>query len=406
MHPGGGDRLIHQLANLLQQQGRGAGQLLAGQLCLQPFFQLAQGVAAALLLREGDLALLGAPDQLVAQLVGPQVGKAAQLAAGLAVELQILQLAGGIETVKTALGADVVDGGCIPEQRVGQRLAGFEHLVHAEQRHHPLHRQADVEVVAANPLAAVAEQIVGAIEPVAVARAHPQHRAVGSPAADIHHQHHGVFGEARLEFKTGCHRFVEKLHLLEAGDAGRLAQNGDGLTVALFASQALKVDRTADHRLTDRSAELLFRLLTDVEHHGADDIFEQGDLGGLEAVGAEEGFRRLDVVALVRLLQIALQRRGAKAELVDQPLFAHLAPHRLGPGHHGAAQLEILALLAVGQPFGQQTGDGIPVRRVQGGGEVAGGAEIEQPRAALFHHGHGTVGGTVIKSDKHGQSDS
>jgi len=53
-------------------------------------------LAIEFLLREGDLALLGTPYQLVAQLVGPQACQTPQLAAGLAVELQILQLAGGV----------------------------------------------------------------------------------------------------------------------------------------------------------------------------------------------------------------------------------------------------------------------------------------------------------------------
>ena len=174
------------------------------------------------------------------------------------------------------------------------------------------------------------------------------------------------------------------------------------MAVALFPCQTLEVDRTADHRLADRGTELLLRLLADVEHHGADDVLKQGDLGGLEAIGTEEGFRRFDVVAVIRLFQIALQRSAAKAELVDQSLFTHLAANHLGAGDHGATQLEILRLLGGCQPFGQQTGDGIPVGRMQGGGEVAGCAEIEQPGATLFHHGHGTVGGAVIKSDKHG----
>ena len=141
----------------------------------------------------------------------------------------------------------------------------------------------------------------------------------------------------------------------------------------------------------------------DVEHHGADDVFKQGDLGGLEAISAEEGFRRFDVVAVVRLFQIALQRGTAKAQLVDQSLFAHLAANHLGAGDHGATQLEVLRLLGGGQPFGQQTGDSIPVGGMQGGGEIAGCAKIQQPGATLFHHGHGTVGGAVIKSDKHGR---
>ncbi len=338
--------------------------------------------------------------------MGAQTGEAPQLAAGQAVELQILQLAARLQAVETALGADVVDGGSIPEQRMGQRLAGLEGLVHAEQRHHALHRQPDVEVVAADALTAVAEQIAAAIELGAMARAHPQHRTVGGTAADVHHQHHRILVEAGLEFEAGCHRLIEKLHLLESGEARRLAQDGDGLTVALFPRQSLEVDRAADHGPANWCAELLLRLAPHVQHHGADDVFEQGDLRCLEAVGAEEGFGRLDVVAVVRLFQIALQRSGAEAELVDQPLFAYLAAYRLGPGYHGAAQLEVLALLGRRQSFGQQAGDGIPMGGVQGGGKIVGTAQVQQPRAALFHHGDGTVGGTVIKSDKHGQPDS
>ena len=274
--------------------------------------------------------------------------------------------------------------------------------MHAEQRHHALHRQADVEVVAADALAAVAEQIAAAIQPVAVARAHAQHGAVRGTAAYVHHQHHGILAESCLELEASGHRLVEKLHPLEAGEAGRLTQDGDGLAVALLPGQPLEVDRATDHRLAHRGTCLLLRLVADVQHHGADDVLEQGNLGRLEAVGPEEGFRRLDVVTVIRLLQVALQRRPAEAEFVDEPLFAHLATHRLSPGHHGAAQLEVLSLLGAGQPFGQQAGDGVPVRGVQGGGEVVGTGEGQQPGAALFHHGDGTVGGTVIKSDKHG----
>ena len=354
-----------------------------------------------LVVGEGDLALLGAPHQLMAQLVGPQAGEARELAAWLAVELEILQLAGGIQAVETALGTDVIDGGGVPEQGMGQWLAGLEGLVHAEQRHHALHGQADVEVVAPDALAAVTEQIAAAIQLVTVARAHAQYGAVGGPAPDVHHQHHRILGEARFELEAGGHRLIEELHPLEPGEACRLPQDGDGLAVALFPRQSLEVDRSADHRLADGAARLLLRLPAHVQHHGADNVLEQGDLGSLEAIGPEKGFGGLDVVALVRLFQIARQRRTAEAQLVDESLFAHLAAHRLGPGHHGTAQLEVFALLDGGQPFGQEAGDGVPVGGVQGGGKVMGTGEGQQPGAALFHHGDGTVGGTVIKSDEH-----
>ncbi len=363
-------------------------------------------MAIQLLLREGDFALLGTPYQLVAQFVSAQIGQPSQFAARQAVELQILQLTRGIQAVETALGADVVDGGGIPEQRVRQRFTGLEGLVHAEQRHHAFHCQPDIEVIAADALAAVAEQIAAAIQLVAMARAHAQHGAVCGAAADIHHQHDGVFIQPRLELEAGRHGFIEELHLLEPGQTGRLGQDGDGLPVALFPCQPLKVDRSTYHGAAHLSAKLLLRLAAYVQHHGADDVFEQGDLGSLEAVGAEEGFRRLDVIAIVRLLQIALQRRSAEAEFVDQPLFPHLAAYRLGTGNHRAAQLEVFGLLGRCQPFGQQAGDGVSVGRVQRGGEIAGTAQSQQPGAALFHHGDGTVGSTVIKSDKHGQPDS
>ena len=43
---------------------------------------------------------------------------------------------------------------------------------------------------------------------------------------------------------------------LEPGEACRLAQDGDGLTVALFSRQPLEVDRATDHGPADRRTEL------------------------------------------------------------------------------------------------------------------------------------------------------
>ncbi|MNL69221.1 hypothetical protein D3C87_1940490 [compost metagenome] len=80
------------------------------------------------------------------------------------------------------------------------------------------------------------------------------------------------------------------------------------LMVSVIAAQALEVDGASNHRLGNCIRHLRLRLLTDVQHHGADQIFKQRDLLGLESAGTEKGFWRFHEVNFFRIVNVLAQR--------------------------------------------------------------------------------------------------
>ncbi|CZY53384.1 Uncharacterised protein [Enterobacter hormaechei] len=84
------------------------------------------------------------------------------------------------------------------------------------------------------------------------------------------------------------------------------------LLVGFVAAQPLKVNRTANHRLGDGIRHLGLRLIADVQHHRADQIFKHRHLLRLQAAGAEEGFRRFNEVDLFRVFNVLPEGREAK----------------------------------------------------------------------------------------------
>ena len=101
------------------------------------------------------------------------------------------------------------------------------------------------------------------------------------------------------------------------------------LLVGFVAAQPLEVDRTANHRLGDGIRHLGLRLIADVQHHRADQIFKHRHLLWLQAAGAEEGFRRFNEVDLFRIFNVLPE--GREAELHAGTVKAdRTAQQRLG----------------------------------------------------------------------------
>lgn len=224
-------------------------------------------------------------------------------------------------------------------------------------------------------------------------------RAVGGPAADIDDQNPLLFTEGGFEIQPGGHRFKLEDHIAETGAKGGPLKDPLRLGVGFVAAEALEVDRPAYHRLVDLLGQLAFRLQLDVQHHGADQVFKQGHLLRLEAAGAEEGLWRFDEVDLFRIFNILMQGGEAELYAVAQHLDVFVAV-----GGDGPAQ-QRLVFVAVGRHLVmaiEPLADRFARRRAEHGGQQRAAVFQRQQLGLVFpHHGHRTVGGAVVKTNKH-----
>ena len=183
---------------------------------------------------------------------------------------------------------------------------------HAEQRHQALEGQGDIQIVTAHAAAAVPEQAVFTIATVMPLRPHQQQRAVRRAPADIHDQHALLFRQRGFEVQPCGNRLILEYHVAEAGAVRRALQDPLRLLVGLVAAQPLEVDRAANHRLGNRIGDLRLRLLANMQHHRAHQVFEQRDLLRLQAAGAEEGFWRLNEIDLFGVFNVVPERGEAE----------------------------------------------------------------------------------------------
>ncbi len=221
------------------------------------------------------------------------------------------QLAAG-GRVEVALCRHIVNRHRVPPRQGGQGSALQRVTAQTQQRHQRFERQHDIEVITADAAAAVAKQAGTAIGLITPLRTHQQHGAVGGSAADIHHQHACLLLQCGFKLQTGGNRLELKLDVAESGTLCGTQQNALRLLVGVFTAQPLEVDWPANHGLINRLIELGFTLLANVQHHGAHQIFKEGDLLGFQAAGTEERLRRFDEPHLFRIDHIVLQRGQTK----------------------------------------------------------------------------------------------
>ncbi|MNS28357.1 hypothetical protein D3C72_603290 [compost metagenome] len=93
---------------------------------------------------------------------------------------------------------------------------------------------------------------------------------------------------------------------------GRALKNTLRLLVGFIAAQPLEVNRTANDGLGDRVRHLRLRLVANVQHHGAHQIFKQGYLLRLKPAGTEEGFGGFNEVNFFGIFNVLRQRGQAK----------------------------------------------------------------------------------------------
>ncbi|CCK07666.1 hypothetical protein BN128_1623 [Cronobacter sakazakii 696] len=179
----------------------------------------------------------------------------------------------------------------------------------------------------------------------------------------------------------------------------RALKNPLRLTVGVIAAESLEVDRTANDRLVNLRVRLLLSRLANMHHHRADQVFKQRDLLRLQPAGTEKRLRRLHEPDLFRVVHVLAQR--AEPELyaarrhVDA-LFAVIAQRAAQQRlRFRAARLDILMAI---QPFAYR----LAHRRANHGRQQRRALLKRQHlRHAVTHHRDRTVGGAVVKTDKH-----